>query len=295
MDADQDLPWKVNQSGRDWLSLRGELVVVGKSPDGDSIRFAPETPSLLGSLTDGERAEPSEDGTVQLRLDGIDTPETHYGNLAQPLGDAARDELLAWCGFTGVRWSGDQVVAATPERIPAAALSRLVDVNGRPVVLLLVGDGLPADGVAVPASEWVGRSANLALASSGAAYGTVYATTEASVREALLAPAREARSEGRGVWARDASGGFELRSQASIGPEGALILPKLFRRCSDYLRSRSAGQTLPEWLRAQQGGRDPQDDAVIVDGETLRFSDLISQAGDRISLLADPLEILFLD
>jgi len=31
---------------------------------------------------------------VQLRLEGIDTPETHYGPHAQPLGDRARDWLL---------------------------------------------------------------------------------------------------------------------------------------------------------------------------------------------------------
>ena len=39
----------------------------------------------------------------------------------------------------------------------------------------------------------VGRTANFALASSGAAYATVYATTAEPIREALLAPARAAR------------------------------------------------------------------------------------------------------
>ena len=99
------------------LSLRGELVVVGKSPDGDSIRFIPRSPALLRSLEGGARVDPSSDGSVQLRLDAIDAPETHYNGLAQPLAEPARAELLAWCGFTDVRWSGEQVSAATPERV----------------------------------------------------------------------------------------------------------------------------------------------------------------------------------
>ena len=254
MDADRDLPWKVNQSGRDWLSLRGELVVVGKSPDGDSIRFAPETPALLGSLTDGERAEPSEDGTVQLRLDGIDTPETHYGNLAQPLGDAARDELLAWCGFTGVRWSGDQVVAATPERIPAAVLSRLVDVNGRPVVLLLVGDGLPADGVAVPAASgsagrrtwrWRRRAPRTAPSTRRPRRRCARRCSRPRARPARGARRVGARRERR---LRAALAGLD-RPRGRVDPAQAvpalLGLPALAQR----------RQTLPEWLRAQGRAR----------------------------------------
>ena len=276
------------------LCLRGQLVVVGKSPDGDSIRFAPTTPALLGELRDGDRADPSADGTVQLRLDGIDTPETHFNGLAQPLGEPARDALLAWCGFGDVRFDGDQVAAATPERIPAAVLSSLVDVSGRPIVLLLVGDDLPEDGARTPVpAELVRRTANFALLESGAGYGTFYATTEAPIREALLVPARAAQEARRGVWAADAGASFELRSQASIGPDGALILPKLFRRCADYLRTRMTGETLVEWLRRQRTGRNPQDDAVIVGGETVFLSDLIRQDGRRISLTADPLALLF--
>ena len=71
------------------LSLRGELVVVGKSPDGDSIRFIPRSPALLRSLAGGGRVDPSADGSVQLRLDGIDAPELHYNGLAQPLAEPA--------------------------------------------------------------------------------------------------------------------------------------------------------------------------------------------------------------
>lgn len=272
------------------VSLRGELVVVGKSPDGDSIRFIPRSPALLRSLEGGSRVDPSSDGSVQLRLDGIDAPETHYNGLAQPLAEPARAELLAWCGFSDVRWSGEQVSAATPERIEAAVQSALVDPNGRPIVLLLVGAGLPADGADVTPD--VERTANFALATSGAGYGTFYTTTEAAVRDPLVAAATAARDARRGVWARDASGDFELRAQASIGPAGALILPKLFRRCSDYLRDGAPG-TLPQWLRRRRGEPNSPDDEVLVDGQLRHLSDLVRQNGTRIAFTADPLAILF--
>src|SRR5689334_3611782 len=81
-------------------ALRGELVVVGKSPDGDSIRFVPQRPELLHDLHRGDRVRITRsDGSVQLRLEGIDSPETHYGGQAQPRGTDARDWLLDALGF----------------------------------------------------------------------------------------------------------------------------------------------------------------------------------------------------
>ena len=80
-------------------------------------------------------------------------------------------------------------------------LSALVDPNGRPIVLLLVGDDLPPDGADVAPD--VARTANFALAASGAGYGTFYATSEAAVREPLRAPARRgARGGARRLGAR---------------------------------------------------------------------------------------------
>jgi endonuclease YncB( thermonuclease family) len=268
------------------LSLQGDLVVVGKSPDGDSIRFIPRTPALLRRLNGGSRVDPSSDGSVQLRLDGIDAPEVHYNGLAQPLAEPARADLLAWCGFRDVRWSGEQVSAATPARVPAAVLSSLVDPNGRPIVLLL-RDAFPPDGADVEPD--VERTANFALAASGAAYGTFYETTAS--RATLTAAAVAARTARRGVWARDATAGFSLDA---IGPSGAPILPKLFRRCSDFVRAGAPG-TLPEWLRRRRGEPNSPDDRVLVDGEARFFSDLLRQDGRRISLLADPLDLVFVD
>jgi hypothetical protein len=171
------------------LCLRGELVVVGKSPDGDSIRFRPDSPDLVRTLENGARARASSDGTFQLRLDGIDAPETHYNGHAQPLGEPSRDALLTWCGFSDVRWAGDQVSASTPAAIPAAVLAKLVDVNGRPVVFL-VRDDLPPDGE--QAEVEVERTANAEMLRAGDAYGTFYSSTDPGVRDEMQTIARAA-------------------------------------------------------------------------------------------------------
>jgi hypothetical protein len=93
---------------------------------------------------------------VQLRLEGVDAPELHYGPAAQPLGREARDQLLAWVGFTALEYappSQTRVTAASPEAVPAVIFTQAVDRNGFPVAYLVttVGEAehLPPDG------EWV--------------------------------------------------------------------------------------------------------------------------------------------
>ncbi len=281
--------------------LRGELVVVGKQPDGDSIRFAPADPRAFRALRRSQRIRPSRlDGSVQLRLEAIDTPETHYGVLAQPLGDAARDRLLALAGFTAIEHDpsgrADTVTAAEPERIPAAVLSAMADANGRPVAFLLVGDDLPADGRFVELTpELVARSLNAALLQDGSAYLTLYSSLDPAPAAQLREIARSARDRELGVWAADATAEFRLRTQDDIGPDGALILPKLFRRCSDYLRTRTPGETLRSWLRTHGDPARPEDDGVLVCGLELRLSDLVSQRNDEIAFAADLLELVFLE
>lgn len=281
--------------------LHGELVVVGKQPDGDSIRFAPADPAALTALRRSERIRPSRaDGSVQLRLEAIDTPETHYGALAQPLAAPARDRLLALAGFTDIQRDatrGDETVtAAVPERVPAAILAAMSDANGRPVSFLLVGADLPPDGRFVELTPaLVARTLNAALLEDGSAYLTLYSSLDATPAAQLREVARAARDERRGVWAVDASAEFRLRSQDDIGPGGALILPKLFRRCSDYLRTRAPGQTLVAWLRASGDPGRPEDDGVLVAGMELKLSDLVAQHGEEIAFTADLLDLVFLE
>src|SRR4051795_1791047 len=120
-------------------ALKGKLVVIGKSPDGDSIRFVPDRPDVLKELYRGDRVRITRsDGSVQLRLEGIDAPETHYGGDAQPQGIEAREWLLEHAGFADVVFNQSAIVqSATPVGRPAVVLSKGVDPNGRPIAYLL--------------------------------------------------------------------------------------------------------------------------------------------------------------
>lgn len=279
------------------LCLRGRLVVIGKQPDGDSIRFVPDTPALLRDLRRARRIRPSRDGSVQLRLEGIDAPETHFNGQAQPLADPARDRLLKLCGFKSVRHREQEVISAKPAERPAAALAQMADANGRPVALLLTDGKLPADGSYVAVDDaLLGRTINAALLADGSAYLTLYDSAAPPLRAALRALAREARDAKLGVWAADATAAFALRDQESIGPEGELVLPKLFRRCTDYLRTRTRGETLVHWLQTHGDRTRPEDDLVVIGGRvTVRLSSLIEQRREEIAFSADLLDLVFVE
>ncbi len=81
-----------------YLVMKGDFVIIGKEPDGDSVRFIASNPDLYRHLHRAYRIKPSRDGSVQLRFEGVDAPELHYGSAAQPLGAEARDTVLSWMG-----------------------------------------------------------------------------------------------------------------------------------------------------------------------------------------------------
>jgi len=285
-----------------FLVIRGTVVLLGKRPDGDSVRFRPAAPGRLARLAGFDRERTlSEDGTAQLRLEGIDAPERAYAGEAQPRALPARDALLRALGFTRVRTNAEgEVTAATPRTRPATIVARAHDPNGRPIAYLLgADDDPPEDGTTLPAvpAALLRRSRNAALLEAGLAYLTVYRSTPAANRRTLRAIAARARARDAGVWAADRTASFPLRRQADIGPQGALVLPKLFRRATDYLRDRAEGfrGTLPQWLRTAGPEPGAEDDEVLLGRRRTRLSALVRQRGDRIIVTADLLDLVFVE
>ena len=131
------------------------------------------------------------------------------------------------------------------------------------------------------------------------AYPTVYTSTPVAHRAYLRALADEARKTGAGVWADDTTAEFALEGQASIGPEGQLILPKLFRRATDYLGAVAGGfvGNLADWLVAASSSpsRDEDDRVIVCGGTELRLSDLLVQANDTVRFQADLLDVVFVE
>ncbi|HEY1367151.1 MAG TPA: thermonuclease family protein [Gaiellaceae bacterium] len=288
------------------LAIKGKLVIVGKEPDGDSVRFVADNPSHYAELRNGHRARVTKsDGSVQLRFEGVDAPELHYGTDAQPLGEKARDQLLRWIGFTNVEYATGttRVTAAEPASVRAAILSKAVERNGRPVAFVL----LDADAQDLSSGEWtdidarlIGKTLNARLLESGMAYYTVYTSTPLrSTLRSLASRARRAnQGQGRGVWRADCTHDFTLVDQASIGPEGQLVLPKLFRRCTDYLKAVDNGfdGNLAEWIVAVSATtRSENDPVVLADGTEVRLADLLRQMNSSIVFQPDLLDIAFVE
>jgi len=285
------------------LAMHGNLVIVGYQPDGDSIRFIAETPDLFDDLYRGYKIRRStRDDSVQLRLEAIDAPELHYGGSLQPSGDTARDWLLGQVGFTDVTYEtgSTTVLSATPDTIPAVIYTKASDPNGRPVSYLQVGAGRrPADGAWIQVTNSVlDRTLNAQALSAGLAYPTFYTSTPAPHVRHLREVARGAREDKTGVWAVDQTPLFQLVDQKSIGPEGQLILPKLFRRATDYLKDVAKGfdGNLPDWLVVNNTGTRHEDDLVVLPGGVeAPLSTLLEQRNNWLAFTPDLLGISFVE
>jgi hypothetical protein len=129
-----------------YKAIKGKFVIIGKEPDGDSVRFIADDPQLYSDLYRSYRIKPSRtDGSVQLRLEALDAPETHYGKYAQPMGGEARNTVLQNLGFTAVTYggkSGNLVTESEPAGIPGVILTKGVDANGRPISYVLSGENM---------------------------------------------------------------------------------------------------------------------------------------------------------
>jgi len=284
-----------------YLAIAGQFVLIGKQPDGDSVRFIPDNPAEFEQLGNAFRIRPTRlDGSVQLRFEGIDAAELHYGTLEQPMATPARDDVLSALGFSNLQYNGSTVTACEPQRTRGTILSKAADVNGRPISYVIPG----ANPSGIKASDWnfvgkqlLARTLNVKLLQQGLAYYTLYDSTPTNHRHILHQIAVSARNQLKGVWASDATDSFLLDTQMDIGPSGALILPKLFRRCSDYLKDKNEGfiGELADWLIAHSTGPRPEDDDVhIVSANvTVPLSTLIAQQNNRISFMPDLLDIFF--
>src|SRR3954451_14382648 len=191
------------------LCLAGTYRIVATEPDGDSIRFYPEDPAQWERVPGPHAVQTNASGGAQLRLDGIDALETHYsprgwGPLHQPLqfGHEAAAELLRWLGCRGVQRDGEEVTAATPDRLPGFLLTRGADLYGRCVALVGRGDPPGRSGGQLRVEVALLReTANHRLMATGLAYPTFYTNLYVDLRTELAAQAAAARAAGLGVFA----------------------------------------------------------------------------------------------
>jgi hypothetical protein len=126
---------------------------TGFQPDGDSVHFKPANPTLLDRLKHvGRPYRLTAIGSTQLRFEGIDALELHFGGTHQPrpLADQARDHLTGQLGLNPVPYAPPEHITVKPpvarDAVAGFILSRALEVNGRPVSFAFEGDPPTQDG-----------------------------------------------------------------------------------------------------------------------------------------------------
>ncbi|MGI0491350.1 hypothetical protein ACN4EG_06030 [Alkalinema pantanalense CENA528] len=285
------------------LLLEGMFSILNAAPDGDSIRFIPYNPTLWKQVRG--RVRPNRMGGVQLRLDAIDSLETHFSvpgvgrRLHQPehWGNAAADRLLAFLGFDlhTIHRSPDQTIqAAEPAMVPGYILTQFADRNGRAIAFAFAGRSPQPSGAWVHVeADWLTSSANNSLLAAGLAYPTLYSKLYRDLREVLILTAKRARLHQMGLWAEDVTcQGFQLESLYTLTHE-AVILPKLFRRLVSYLLTENSAMGLAgvqDYLKAI-------DDRVVMHptGEHTSLDRLLAVKNNWMRLTVQPEDLVFIE
>lgn len=252
--------------------LAGEFVIrypdlprQGPEPDGDTIKFTPDTPALVEALPriSGRPPDLNSRG-ISVRLEAIDTLETHFDLDHQELQGAngARDRLLALLGFTGVQFFGDlpnKVQSADQDRLRGHVLSNGIDANGRMIGFVYAGDAAEPDGTRIfLLPDRADASANAVQLAEGQAYPAFYSSLPAELRTHFAGTSRAARAAQAGIWARstaDPNGAANVMSLAGL--ETLVTWPKLFRRLVPFLATGATSfDAFDAWLRADPVNRD---------------------------------------
>lgn len=283
--------------------LRGSFVIrysdlprQGPEPDGDTVKFLPDSPALIETLPRPSGRPPNINRRgISVRLEAIDALETHFEESHQEDAGAyaARDELLRLLGFTNVRFWEDlpnKVQSADQDSLRGHVLTNGIDANGRLIAFVYAGDHPGTDGATVFIDgPLVDRSANGQLLAGGLVYPAFYATLPGELRTHLAEVSQAARRKATGIWPRstaDPNGAATVPDLAGL--ERLVIWPKLFRRIVPYL---AAGFTdfdgFDAWLRADAVHRDDQL-FLIPKLERGNLHDVVKGSGQQIQLTMWP-------
>lgn len=286
------------------ILIEGTFSILNAAPDGDSVRFIPNNPALWTKLE--TKVHPNKSGGVQLRLDSIDTLETHYrpnvgaiGIQHQPkkFADAASARLLDILGFdssTVERGKAEKVKQAVPDRVPGYIMTRFADVYGRAVAFACKGKSDKPDGEPIFVDKSLIRlTANYQLLAEGLAYPTFYSKLYVDLRRELTAAVTKARSKKLGLWVEDATNtGFNLTSLKTITDE-VEILPKLFRRLLSYLAINDDSVELDGFAQFLEANKDRI--LILSEGRMTGFDNVVEIEGQILKLTEKPENLVFFE
>lgn len=266
-----------------FVLLKGSFKPSAGIPDGDSVRFAPDDPSPLFSLPRIGRAPRvnQNNGTVQLRYEGIDTLEK---DAIEPFASDATNKNLELLGVTN----------DTPEP-RGYILANQIGPNGRPICFVFAGETKKEDGKSIFLRVPQMRvSVNYKMVESGMSYPLFYDTLYADLRGELSKATATARSRGLGLWPSDRTVlGVQWQGRTSL-PNLPPIFPKLWRRLEKYTQNRDfrdESETLESFVEFLVAVRD----RLLVVSES-RFTDLdniVAVSGDQVHLQYTAEDLVF--
>lgn len=218
--------------------IKGTFHVTGYSPDGDSIRFKADNDEHWDKVFG--RVELNAKGHAQLRIEAIDTLETHFMGEHQPreLADAAANQLFKLLGIKNAIWNADRSkVVSAEDGTKGCIIARMAEKYGRPVSFVFAELDELADGQEVYLDrELAVRSVNYQLLADGLAYPTFYDGMFYDLRELFAEATAQARKAQTGIWSKDTTTAYFHVSSLTDITEQHVILPKLFRRMTDYIK-----------------------------------------------------------
>lgn len=278
-----------------FTAIHGTFHICGYSPDGDSIRFKADNPANWEQL-EGKKITLNAQGHAQVRIEAIDTLETHYKNRHQPLQYAteATMRLFSLIGIRDVEWSPSYArVVSASDGIPGTIVSRMGEENGRPVSYVFHERVAFQDGQIVYLDKRLARrSVNFRLLQDGLAFPTFYDGLFYDLRELFASETARARRDKRGLWAIEQSNRLmEINSLEDI-TDAIVVLPKLFRRLVAYFQDRVLFNPL-EFLRFIDEKNERL--LVIKDLHFTHLEDVLEvNANGQMKMVEKPEELVFL-
>jgi hypothetical protein len=280
------------------LLIEGSFRIVGAQPDGDSIRFYPNDLAQWDLVGGVHKVRRNAKGGAQLRLDGIDTLETHFpvkgGVVHQPLGlgRKAAKTLLDWIGFSNVvRDVNETVTAATPDQAAGYVLTRGADLYGRCVALAGRGPAPGQSGEPFYVDvAGLRKTANYRLLQSGLAYPTYYRKLFPDLRAAMTRAVAKARQT-KELWQLDETQSGAQIANFQVLQDDRVILPKLFRRLVGYLVLNDGDPSLAGFSAylAQQDDRL----FILSTGHSTGFDFVVEVNGQTVRLTRPPEDLVF--
>ncbi len=269
--------------------INGRFHVIGYQPDGDTVRFAPDDPNMLAGLS-GPAARVNARGHVSLRLEGIDTLETHFEGLRQPapFADGAVDRLLAFLGITNVVWAAERrSITSASDAVAGHIVSRATDKFGRVIAFAFPGAAADSNDFFL-SPEGLEGSANLSLLREGLAFATFYSGLFSDLRQVMADAVRQARTGALALHPVDKTAPGAKVSGLSSLTDDHVFLPKLFRRAAVYVQETG---TIRGFKAAMEASREP-----VLELPTMNFTHLdtfIEEQDLVIRLTQDPLNLVF--